>query len=203
MTSITITADQRRATTEALKIVRSKRTDGRPILRTLQVKDGHAFVTDSYALVVLPWADGLPDGCYDADDLYAALKGAGREAARITVDGDMATVSRFEPLHGIAAEDHPDDLGATLRGVYPVATVPGTPVSGYSIFEDAVTATEDDDYAPAVSAFHPDQLAGVLKCSPSYFRHNACPVTIRARELKPAVIVNDEPFAILMPMRTV
>lgn len=198
---ITMTAGERRATTEALKIARAKSTRGRPVLRTLQVKDGRAFVTDSYSLVVLPWLDGLADGCYDADDLNAALKGAGREAARITVTDDAVTVSRFEPLQGIDLDDHPEDLGTSLRGVFPVDTVEGTPVNAAPIFDDAVAATEADDYVPEVSHFNPDQLAQVFRCHPSHFERRNVPVAVLPRGLKPAVVANGVPFAVQMPMR--
>lgn len=200
-----ITPEQRRATTEALKIAR--RVDhGRVVLRSLIVTGGRAFVTDSYSLVVLPWLDGMPDGCYDADDMYQALKGAGRECARIVVKDESAEVIRFVPLPGRDTErrigEHPDELGQSVRGVFPVRLVEGTPPNALTIFDDAVKATTEDGYQASPMPFNPDLLAHIVKCHPAYFNKGVAPVTVRPRELKPAVVENGKPFGILMPMRT-
>lgn len=202
MQHVYLSVAERRATTEALKIARS--VDGsRPILRTVMVRDGHAYVTDSYRLVNLPWLAELPEGNYDADDLHAALKGAGQERARIVVDAETVTVERFEAHRGLVdPDDLPAELGPWLRGVFPVRTVEGS-APNPSIFLEAFEQVTADDYVPeGVPAFNGDFLASLVRCHPEAFDKRNVPVAIRPRgDLRPAVMVNGRPFAIIMPMR--
>lgn len=204
-----VTAEERRATAEALKIARST-GDARPILRSLQVKDGRAFVTDSYRAVMLPWFDALPDGCYDADGLYAALKGAGKDRARITVEHDLSgdvsgvTVTRFDTgTIRVDVDELPDDLGTFARGTFPVASIDGTPPNVTTIWNDAVERIGSDEYVPELAPVNGDFLAAIVKCHPAYFEGGPAnrAVTVHPCGLKPAVVANGKPYALLMPMR--
>lgn len=212
-TRIDITANERKATAESLKIARSKSTNNRPVLRSLMVKDGRAYITDSIRAVVLPWFDALPTGCYDADSLYAALKGAGSERARITVTTDLSgevtglSVERFDTGNFRMADDDlasMDDLGHFARGTFPVGTVYGEPANLGTIWDDAVARVEADDYVPEVVPFNGDFLASLVKCHPSYFDGLIASkaTTVKpAGVQKPAVVCNGQPYALLMPMR--
>lgn len=198
-----LTTEQRQATAAALKMATAKHNNNRPVLQTLQVKDGRAFATDSYTLVVLPWLDGLADGCYDGHALLAALKGAGREGARIAAMSYGLTVDRYDLGYLRDPSDLPEELGAFSRGTFVVPALDGaTAVSAGTIFDDAVAAVEADDYVPELAPVDAARLAAVLKMTPSaYDKGRAMPVTVKPQGLKPAVIVNGQPYAVLMPMR--
>lgn len=197
----TMTAAQRRATGEALKIAR-KVDSGRPVLRSLQVTDGRAFVTDSFVAVRLEWFDGLPDGPWDADAMYEALKGAGKDRARITVDDGSERLT-VERINGDApfAVNLEDDLGSLSRGTFVVPRIEGTPPNIGSIWDEAVERIESDDYEPELAPFDPDRLGSILKAHPGAFEHGDHPVKLHPCGLKPTVVSNGQPYALIMPMR--
>jgi hypothetical protein len=194
---IELSAEQRKATAEALKIA-TKADKNRRGLRALQVFDGRAFVTDGYVAVQLPWLGDLPEGVYDADGMYSALKGASSDKAEIEVYPSMdLSVSIFT--------DFGPRITGAFKGTFVVSRVEDAqPVSSVAkIFDDAVAMVEAPEFQAEPAGFSPDRLAQVMKCAPSYFEKSkqGKPVLISTCGLKPAVLSDGEPFAIIMPMR--
>lgn len=197
---VDLTPEQRRATAEAVKIARSS-DHGRPVLRSVLWFDGRAFVTDSYRIVMLPWLDGLLDqGCLDADDLYAGLKGAGGEWARVEPDG----VTRFDP--GVQRFDvAPDDLGSWVRGRFPVRMVEGQPPDGPRLFGDAVAAVTAEGFEHSPMFVRADYVLDCVKCRPEFYGGGKGELAVKVvcDGVSPAVLfgLDGVPFAAVMPMR--
>ena len=200
--------EQRRAVAQALKIATSKDND-RPALRAVNVDHGVALVTNSYVAVNIPALVELPHGAWSADALEVAVKGAGKDGVRIVqVDPDTLRVDRFAPgTYGEAAvkslceEAVPSSL---LVGTFYVGRIEHAP-NLMTMWSTAVEEVSGPDYRPEVVSFNPDLLSTVFAARPNAFaRHRQTAVRVLTRDLKPAVVLtDDEPYAIVMPMRGV
>jgi hypothetical protein len=206
--AVFVTAEDRRAVADALRIVTRASVD-RPPLRAVIVADGLALVTDTYVAVNLPALAGLPDGAWSADALAVAAKGAGRDALRIArADVDTLRVERIAGAYvrgGAArmAQDYADGVGAhLLAGTYYVGAVGGAP-NVASIYTDALADVDASDYVPELAVFGPERIADVLRARPSGHRAGmAAPVGILPRGMRAAVVTDGgQPYAVLMPMR--
>lgn len=200
--------EQRRAVAQALKIATAKDND-RPVLRAVNVDHGVALVTNSYVAVNIPALADIPHGAWSADALEVAVKGAGKDGVRIVqVDADTLRVDRFAPgTYGEAAvkdlceEQVPPTL---LVGTFFVGRIDLAP-NILTLWSQAVEEVSGPGYRPEVASFDPDLLSTVLGARPNAFeRHRRTPIRVMTRDMKPAVVLtDDEPYAIVMPMRAV
>ena len=199
-------SEQRRAVAQALKIATAKDND-RPALRAVNVDHGVALVTNSYVAVNIPALSELPHGAWSADALEIAVKGAGKDGVRIVqVDVDTLRVDRFAPgtygeaaVRNLCEEQVPSSL---LVGTFFVGRIEHAP-NLMTMWSTAVEDVSGPDYRPEVAAFSPDLLSTVFAARPNAFsRYRQTSVKVMTRDLKPAVVLtDDEPYAIVMPMR--
>lgn len=199
-------AEQRRAVAQALKIATAKDNE-RPALRAVNVDHGVALVTNSYVAVNIPSLVDLPHGAWSADALEIAVKGAGKDGVRIVqVDADTLRVDRFAPgtygeaaVRDLCGVEVPQQM---LVGTFFVGRVDLAP-NILTLWSQAVEEVSGPEYRPEVAAFSPDLLSTVFAARPNAFeRHRQAAVKVMTRDLKPAVVLtDDEPYAIVMPMR--
>lgn len=199
-------SEQRRAVAQALKIATAKDND-RPVLRSVNVDHGVALVTNTYVAVNIPALAGLPHGAWSADALEIAVKGAGKDGVRfVQVDADTLRVDRFAQgtygetgIKDLCEEQVPQQI---LVGTFFVGRIDHAPNVG-TLWATAVEEIEAPGYRPEVASFNPELLSTVLAARPNAFqRHRQTAIRVMTRDLKPAVVLtDDQPYAIIMPMR--
>lgn len=202
MDATILSPEQRQAAAAAMKVARDK---DRPALNALIVTEGMAIVTDARCAINVATLSGLPEGGWDAVALGAALKGAGKEWARISVDGDRLTVERFSPPQFLRddAVRSLDLIPSDIVAATYASKVEGYPTSIVGIFREAVEAVEAEGYMPDSVGFDPDLLSTVLDARPSLkVKGPPVPVRVLPRGMKAAVVSEGrKPYAIIMPMR--
>jgi len=204
--TVYLSAEQRKATATALKIPLGVKD--RPILQTLMVRDGRAFVTDSYVMVLLPWLDRLPEGCWPADEFNRAVKGAGKDRVRTTVQDDgTLLLERFlipETIRLVDDNDLPDPLGPWSSGTHTARSVESNQAPpDIKTFIAQMEAVTQPGWEPTVAAFDPGKMALVFGCVPE--AHNGQRHGWRLHPTgdgKPIVVsVGGRPYGLVMPTR--